>query len=795
MSYNIQRAAVIGAGIMGAGIAAHLANAGIPVLLLDIVAPDAQGSTDRTARNRVAQTGLDRAVKAKPASAFYTQRSVRLVTVGNIEDDLGKLAGVDWIVEAVFEEITVKRDLYARVEAVRRPGSIITSNTSGLPATMLLEGRSEDFRRHFLVTHFFNPVRFMKLLELVPGPDTDPELMRYMGAFCADRLGKGVVYCKDRPNFIANRIGTYQTMATIHRMLNQGYRVEEVDAIFGQPMGRPKSAVFRTLDLVGLDTLVHVADNLYENLPDDPQRETFRVPPFMREMVARKWLGDKAGQGFYMRVKGADGKSEILAIDPATFEYRPQESVHFSSLDTVKGNADPLDRIRSVVNASDRAGTLAWDATADYLLYSAAVAPEIADDIVNIDNAMRWGFNVDVGPFQTWDVLGVEALAKRMAAEGRTLPPLVQEVLGNGTGTFFTQTPTRSYYDFVTKSYQPMPAANVPMTITALKKTNGVVKENRGASLIDLGDGVLGVEFHTKMNSIDDDIANMIRAAVEEAQKNWRAIVIANDAPDFSVGANLAQALMAAKMRQWALLERATTNFQQANMAIKYSPVPVVVAPAGRVLGGGAEIVMHGQKVRAAVETYLGLVEVGAGLIPAGGGCKELLARWQTMSPEQGPFGASRHVFEFVAVATVSTSAADAMNYGFLRKTDAISLDRERLIADAKADAIALADARDRGEWQPPVPPTFRLPGAGGRLVLEQQVENLRLQGKASEHDAVVAGKLAFVLTGGNASPLDTLTEQDILDLEREAFVSLAGMPKTQDRMDALLRTGKPLRN
>jgi 3-hydroxyacyl-CoA dehydrogenase len=795
MSLNIQRAAVIGAGIMGAGIAAQLANAGIPVLLLDIVAPDAQDSTDQAARNRVAQTGLERAIKARPASAFYAQKSAKLVTVGNTEDDLAKLGEVDWIVEAIFEQLDIKRDLYARVEAVRRPGSVITSNTSGLPASMLLEGRSEDFRRNFLITHFFNPVRFMKLLELVPGPDTDPELMTFMGEYCTDRLGKGVVYCKDRPNFIANRIGTFGMMATIHRMLDEGYRVEEVDAIFGPAMGRPKSATFRTADLVGIDTLVHVADNLYENLPDDPQRELFRVPDFVREMVARKWLGDKSGQGFYKRVKGADGKSEILAIDPATLEYRPQESVHFSSLDSVKANPDPLDRIRSVVNSSDRAGKLAWEQTADTLLYSAAVAPEIANDIVNIDNAMRWGFNFDVGPFQTWDALGVDTLAKRMAAEGRTLPPLVEEVLGNGAGLFYTQAPTRSYYDFTARAYLPVPASAIPVTIASFKKANGVVKENRGASLLDLGDGVLGVDFHTKMNSIDDDIANMMRAAVEEAQKNWRALVIANDAPDFSVGANLAVALMAAKMRQWPAIEKVMINFQQANMAIKYSPVPVVVAPAGRVLGGGCEIVMHGQKVRAAVETYLGLVEVGAGLIPAGGGCKELLARWQTLTPEQGPFSASRHVFEIVAVATVSTSAPEAVNYGFLRKSDAISLDRERLVADAKADALALADAKDRGEWQPPTPPTFRLPGEGGRLVLEQQVDNLRLQGKATEHDAVVAGKLAFVLTGGNGSPLDVLTEQDILDLEREAFLSLAGMPKTQDRMDALLRTGKPLRN
>jgi 3-hydroxyacyl-CoA dehydrogenase len=795
MSYNIQRAAVIGAGIMGAGIAAHLANAGVPVLLLDIVAPDATSSTERALRNRVAQAGLDRAIKARPASAFYTQRSATLVTVGNTEDDLARLGEADWIVEAVFEQLDIKRDLYARVEAVRRPGTIISSNTSGLPATMLLQSRSEDFRRHFLITHFFNPVRFMKLLELVPGPNTDPDLMSFMGAFCTDRLGKGVVYCKDRPNFIGNRIGTFGFMATLRRMLDESYRIEEVDAILGQPMGRPKSAAFRTADLAGIDTLVHVADNLYDNLPDDPQRALFRAPEFVREMVARKWLGDKTGQGFYKRVKGADGKSEILAIDPATLDYRPQESAHFSSLDTVKSDPDPLARIRSVVTSNDRAGKLAWELTADTLLYSAEVAAEIADDIVNIDNAMRWGFNWDVGPFQTWDALGVEALTTRMTAEGRAVPPLVAEVLGNGTGSFYTQSPSRSYYDFTSRSYQPLTADATPQTVAALKKSNGVVKENRGASLVDLGDGVLGLEFHTKMNSVDDDLASMMRVAVEEAQKHWRAIVIANDAPNFSVGANVAQVIMGAKMRQWALMEKAVATFQQANMLIKYSPVPVVVAPVGQVLGGGCEIVMHGQKVRAAAETYLGLVEVGLGLLPAGGGCKEMLARWQTLTPERGPFAASRHAFEIVAVATVATSAADAMSYGFLRRSDAITLDRERLLTDAKADALALADAKDRGDWQPPTPPTFRLPGEGGRLVLEQQVDNLRLQGKASEHDAVVAGKLAYVLTGGSATANDTLTEQDLLDLEREAFVSLAGTPKTQERIESFLRTGRPVRN
>ena len=795
MSYRIERAAVIGAGIMGAGIAAHLANVGIPVLLLDIVPEDARGSTDPRARNRIAESGLAKAMAARPASAFYTPRFAKLVTVGNIEDDLNRLADVDWIVEAVFEQVEIKTELYARIEGVRREGTIVSSNTSGLPATLLLDGRGADFRRNFLITHFFNPVRFMKLLELVAGPETSPDLMTYMGDFCTDRLGKGVVYCKDRPNFIGNRIGTYGFLATVHRVLAEGYRIEEADAILGPVMGRPRSAVFRTADLAGIDTLLHVADNLYQNLQDDPEREKLRMPQFVRDMVATGKIGDKSGQGFYKRVKGGE-KSDILVIDPATLEYRPQESIHFSSLDAAKELPDVYDRIKALINSSDRAGKLAWELTADTLLYTAAVAEEISADIVNIDRAMRWGFNWEVGPFQLWDALGVETLARRMESEGRVLPPLVEKVRATSSGHFYNSPPEPGYYDFGSGEFRPMPETGPVLNLTVLKQSGKVViRDNRSAALIDLGDGVLGLEFHAKMNAIDDELTTMMKAGIEEAEKNWRALVIGNEAPDFSVGANLAQVLMAAKMRMWPQIEKSVAALQQTHLALKYSPVPVVAAPAGRALGGGCEIVMHAHRVRAAAETYLGLVEVGAGVIPAGGGCKELLARMPGLSPERGPFPASRHAFEVIAVATVATSAADAVQYGFLGKSDGITLDRERLLADAKADALALAEARTLGEWHPPVPPTFRLPGAGGRLALEQVVEGLRLQGKASEYDAVVAGKLAYVLTGGECSPLDTLTEQDILDLEREAFVSLCGNTKTQNRMEALLKTGKPLRN
>jgi 3-hydroxyacyl-CoA dehydrogenase len=795
MTYDIKKAAVIGAGIMGAGIAAHLANVGIPSVLLDIVPPDAKDSRDRTARNRITQSGLERALRAKPASAFYDERAARLVSVGNVEDDFERIGDADWIVEVVIEQLEAKRQTYARIEQARKPGSVVSSNTSGIPAALLTSGRSEDFRRHFLITHFFNPVRFMKLLELVPDADTDPELMTFMTRFGTDRLGKGTVLCKDTPNFIGNRIGTFGSMFIIKRMLESGLKIEEVDAIFGPAMGRPRSAVFRTGDIVGIDTMVHVADNLYEQVTDDPQREALKIPDFIREMVARGWLGDKAGQGFYKKTRGADGTSVILVLDPATMEYREQDSVHFSSLDSVKAVADPAERVRAVLGASDRAGQFAWNVTADALLYTAAVTPEIAHDVVSVDDAMRWGYSWDLGPFETWDALGVQALAARMTAEGRELPPLVRDVLESGRGHFYSDGTPRRYFDFTAKRYEPVPALAPVLPLVALKRAGKVVRENRSASLIDLGDGVLGLEFHTKLNSIDDDLVTLLGGAVEEAQANWRALMVGNDAPDFSAGANLAQVLMASRMRQWPLIDRGINNLQQANQRLKYSTVPVVVAPAGRALGGGCEIILHGQHVRAAAETYVGLVELGVGVVPAGGGCKEMLLRWQALGQEGGTFAASRHVFEIVAVATVATSAANAQTLGFLRKTDAVTLDRERLLADAKADALALAEKRERGEWHPPTPSTLRLPGPGGRLVLEQQIDNLRLQGKVSEHDVLVASKLAYVLTGGDISPLDEVTEQHVLDLEREAFLSLCGTQKTQQRMEAILTTGKPLRN
>ncbi len=795
MPFEIRRAAVIGAGTMGAGIAAAIASAGIPVDLLDVVPDDARASTDPVQRNRLAQGGLERALKAKPASAFFAQSDARLVTVGNTEDHFDRVGQADWIVEAVFERLDVKQATYQKIEATRKPGSIVSSNTSGIPARQLMEGRGSDLRRNFLITHFFNPVRFLKLLELVPDVETDPDVVAFIGQFAAQRLGKGTVVCKDTPGFIANRLGNYGFWATMHRALNEGYSFDQVDAILGRPMGRPKSAVFGTGDIAGLDITVDVAGGLYRNLPDDPYRDAFIVPDFVRQMMANKWLGNKTGQGFFKRERGEGGKRTILALDPATMDYRATERVSFPSLDAAKEIDDPLERVRVMISATDRAGQLAWETTADSLIYAAAIGPDIADDVQSIDNAMRWGFNMDVGPFQTWDALGVETTARRMQAGGRAIPPLVQSILGNGQGTFYVAAPERRFYDFRAAGYTAAPAGSAPIVVAQLHQAKKVVKENKSASLLDMGDGVLLLEFHTKLNALDDDIFKLLRDAIAEAKQWGRALVIGHDGDTFSVGANLVQAVMASKMRQWKLIEHSISTFQQANMALKYADIPVVVAPAGQALGGGCEIIMHGHQVRAAMESYIGLVECGVGLIPGGGGCKELLARWSKGIPEKGFFGPSQHAFGIIAVATISTSAREAQGLRFLRKTDRVSLDRATLLADAKADAIELAEKAARGEWQKPEPATFQLGGTGAQLALKQFAENLFLQGKASAHDVVVADQLARVLTGGDCQPTQTLTEQDILDLEREAFLFLLGTAKTQERIQYTLQTGQPLRN
>jgi 3-hydroxyacyl-CoA dehydrogenase len=801
MSYAIRKTAVIGAGVMGAAIAAHLANVGIPSLLLDVV------PANTTDRNKIARTGLEKILKSRPAS-FYSKRSAQLITIGNIEDDLDALAGVDWIIEAVVERPDIKQALYSKIERVLQPNTIITSNTSGLPAHLLIEGRSENFRRHFMITHFFNPVRYMRLLELVPTPDTDPELLQFLRQFGSEKLGKGIVICKDTPNFIANRLGVYGFLSTIQRALAENYTVSEVDTILGTNMGRPKSAVFRTADLSGLDTLMHVANNLYQNAPSDEQRETFHIPTEVQQIIDRNWLGEKSGQGFYKRVKGADGASSILEINLKTLDYEPQPKHRFDSIGKARNLETPVQKISTVLKGDDRASQLARETTADSLIYAAFRAQEIAESIVDIDNALCWGFNFDLGSFELWDVILKDPALLEKVFQGQELPELVQRVQTKGQGTFYiTSAGQKQFFDFLSDSYQPVPVIEGAISLSEIKaapelyRSQGVIKDNGSASLIDLGDGIACLEFHTKMNSIDEGIIEMLRYAVEEGSKKFRALVLGNEAPDFSAGANLFLVLMGARQGAWDMLEGAISGLQQAHQVLKYSPIPIVAAPTGRALGGGCEIILHCHHTRALAESYIGLVEVGVGLVPAGGGCKEFLLRQgasvesQKSGKSSGPFSASRRAFETIAVATVSTSAVEAQELRFLRKTDAITVNRDLLLRDAKADAIKLAEAKEAGTWQPVQPQMLLLPGAGARLVLEQQIEGLALTRKVSKHDAIIGSHLARVLTGGDCSPITPVTEQYVLDLEREAFLSLSGMEKTQDRMQSILQAGKPLRN
>jgi 3-hydroxyacyl-CoA dehydrogenase len=786
---------------MGAQIAAHFANAGVEVLLLDIapqeLTPQEQGKglalESRAVRNRVVGAGLEAAKKIKPA-AFFAPPVVGLITTGNFADDLEKLAGADWIIEAIVEKLDIKRDLYARVEKYRKPGAIVTSNTSGLPIRAMAEGRSEDFRRHFLGTHFFNPPRYLKLLEIIPTADTAPEVTEFVADFCDRRLGKGVVYAKDTPNFIANRIASFGSLNTIRVMLEGGYTIEEVDAMTGPAIGRPKSASFRTTDLVGLDTALYVAENLYPMVPHDEKRDVLVPPDFLREMVKRGWTGNKAGQGFYKKVRGEGGKTEYWVIDYKTLEYHPSEKVRLPALEAARAIDDKAERIRTLIYGKDRVGEFLWKTVSANLIYAANRIPEISDDIVNIDNAVRWGFNYDFGPFELWDVIGVEKSVARMKEDGETVPPLVEKLLAAGKSHFYERREGRSYYfDLPTGDYREVPQQAGVLILKSLKERERVIKKNGAASLIDIGDGVACLEFHSKMNAIGADTVAMMNAAVKEVGENFEALVIGNQADNFSVGANIMLLLLGIQEGEWDEIGMSVRQFQNANMNLRYSSKPVVVATHGMALGGGCEVTMHGDRVRAAAETYLGLVEVGVGLIPAGGGVKELVRRaTEGAVPNEDLFARIRKVSETVATAKVSTSAVEARELGFLRDTDAITMNRDRLIEDAKQTALAMA----REGYLAPHPRTdIAALGEAALSPIKLAIHMMVRAGYISEYDAHVAKKLAHIITGGDLSHQTRVSEQYLLDLEREAFVSLCGERKTQERIQHMLKTGKPLRN
>jgi len=792
---------------MGARIAAHLANAGIPCYLLDIapreLTPDEarKGLTleSPAVRNRIVLAGLEAAKKARPA-AFFTPETARLVTPGNLEDNLGWCGQVDWIVEAVAENLEIKRTLFSRVEAVRKPGTIVTSNTSGLPIHLIAEGSSEDFQQHWAGTHFFNPPRYMKLVELIPGPKTRSEVLESLNEICDFRLGKGVVVAKDTPNFIANRIGTYSMLNVLRQMQALDMTIEEVDACTGPAIGQPKSATFRTADIVGLDVLVHVVRNIYENIPNDESRETWRVPPFVEEMLKRGMLGDKTGGGFYKRVKKG-GESEILTLDWKTLEYRARQKAKFGSIEAGKAIEDTRERLRSLVGPAldgrggDKANRFLWACLGENCLYAARRVPEIANSIVDVDRAMRWGFAWELGPFEVWDAIGVENMASALEREGKQAPPVVKSVLASPKKTFYEyQKGGTRYFDLAANSLPPLPEPSGIIILKSLKDRSGVVQSNSGASLIDLGDGVVCCEFHSKMNSIGGDLVAMIHAGVNRLGSEFEAMVIGNQSPNFSVGANLMLVLVTAQEGEWDDIHMAVRQFQRCNMAIKYARGPVVAAPQGMALGGGCEISLHSARIHAAAEAYIGLVETGVGLIPGGGGTKEMLIRANEHSAggeDLDLFHALKPVFENIAMAKVSTSGEEARSLGYLRPPDLIAMNRNRQIADAKETALAMV----RAGYHPPAPTDIRVLGeeflAGAKLAIHMLVRGEF----ATEHDAVVARKLAYVLAGGSITAPQTVSEQYVLELEREAFVSLCGERKTQERIAHTLKTGKPLRN
>jgi 3-hydroxyacyl-CoA dehydrogenase len=788
-SPKIARVAVLGSGVMGAGIAAHVANAGVPVVLLDIVpgsVPPGSGATDR---NALAAGAVERMAKQKPAP-LMTSRAARLITVGNLEDHLGLLADCDWIVEAVVERLDVKQQVYRAVDAARKPGSIVSSNTSTIPLRKLLDGLPEAFARDFLVTHFFNPPRYMRLLELVRGEATRPEAVAAVRAFCDVRLGKSVVDCNDRPAFIANRIGTLWIEAATREAIDLGLTVEEADAVAGKQMGFPKTGIFGLLDLVGIDLGPHIAASLLSTLPDDdPYRSIHRDEPLLAGMIERGLTGRKGKGGFYRMVGKGAGKT-MEAIDLVTGEYRPTRQARLASLDAAKAVGRGGNALRALVEHPDRGGQFAWRMLSQTLAYAASLVPEITGEVASVDEALRAGYSWEKGPFELIDQLGPAYLAGRLAAEGRPVPALLTAV---GDGTFYRTVEGRLQQFLPGGGYADVKRAEGVLLLADLKRASQPVAKNSSASLWDLGDGVLCLEFHTKMNALDDGVVRMLGKAQELiAGSRFEALVIYNEGSNFSVGANIGVALFAANLAMWPEIEASIAAGQKAFQALSHAPFPSVAAPAGMALGGGCEITLHCSATQAAAETYMGLVEVGVGVVPGWGGCKEMLTRWIT-NPKRpgGPMPAVSKVFELISTAVVSTSAAEAQENLFLRPTDGITMNRDRLLADAKAKALALLAAG----YQPRPAVEISLPGPSARAALSMAVDGFVASGKATPHDQVVAKRLATVVSGGDTDITAKVTEDDLYRLEREAFLDLVQTPGTLARIEHMLETGKPLRN
>ena len=794
MKHHIHKAVVIGSGTMGAAIAAHLANAGVPVTLLDIVPKDAQPG-DREARNKIVNEGWERCLKAKPANLMSLDLKT-FVKLGNLEDDFGAVAEADWVCEAIVENLKIKQDLMARIDEVRKPEGIVTTNTSGIPVSAIAEGRSEGFRKHFLGTHFFNPPRYLKLLEIIPTPDTDQKVVEFFSWFGEYRLGKGVVLCKDTPNFIGNRVAFGTGAFAMDFILTNGYTVDEVDALTGPLIGRPKTATFRLIDLVGLDVWDHVARNLAPLIPHDTLGQEYlkaEAPAgLMSTLLERKWLGNKTKIGFYKEVRAQDGKKEFWSLDLNTLEHVPPTRPRFDSVKKAKEVERLGERLKVLLEAEDRASNLVKALTYQGFQYASSIIPEVADTVKPIDDAVRWGFMHQAGPFETWDMLGVKEILQQMEVAGYPSAQWVQEMLDAGIESFYQYENGEKVgvYDAVAGKYVQLYRPEG----TIVLKQQKIVSQNSGAGIRDLGDGVACLEFHTKMNALDEDIMNMALEAFDRLESDFDGLVIGNEAENFSAGANLFMMVVGAQQGMWDMLDAAVRKLQDLNMRMRYSPKPIVVAPAGLTLGGGCEITMHASRVVAAAETYIGLVELGAGVIPAGGGTKEMLRRivnpvMRTENAES--LAALQRAFLQMGQAKVATSAEEARGMNILMPSDRVVLNRDHLLTQAKKEVLHMVSAG----YKPPAPEPIYAAGRDALAAIRIGAWMFQEGHYITQYDHHIAGKLAYVMCGGELTRPQWVSEQYILDLEREAILSLFGEERTQARMWNILQTGKPLRN
>jgi 3-hydroxyacyl-CoA dehydrogenase len=800
MNRSIKKVAILGSGIMGSRIACHFANIGVEALLLDIVPRELSeietkkglSLEDKVVRNRIVNEAFQSTLKSKPASLYNTKFASR-ISLGNFDDDMKGIADCDWVIEVVVENLDIKKIVFEQVEKYRTPGTIISSNTSGIPIHLMLDGRSDDFKKNFCGSHFFNPPRYLQLLEIIPTPETDPELIDFLMHYGDRYLGKTTVLCKDTPAFIANRVGIYAILKVVETMQKLDLNIDEIDKLTGPVIGRPKSATFRTSDVVGLDTLVKVSNNLYEGLVDDEARETFNLPETINTLIEKNWLGDKTKQGFYKKTKDEKGKTKILTLDLETFEYKAKQKVKFATLELTKPIDNIKDRFKVLFGGKDKAGEFYRDAFYGLFQYVSNRIPEIADELYKIDDAVCAGFGWEVGPFETWDQVDITKTVAKMEEAGYKPNQWVYDMLEAGITSFYSvKDGVRQYYDIDSKSYKAVPGAEAFIILDNLRENN-IVWSNAGATIFNLGDDVLGIEFHTKMNTLGGEVIEGIDKAIAMAEESYRGLVIGNQGAQFSAGANLAMLFMLAIEQEYDDINFMIKHFQDSMMRVRYSSIPVVVAPHGLSLGGGCEMTMHGDRVQAAAETYIGLVEVGVGLIPAGGGTKEFTKRISDgYAAGDVELNDLQDAFMNIATAKVATSAYEAFDMNILRRGDGVSVSKNRQIADAKAAVLELADA---GYVQASQATNIRVQGKAGLALVSAGVTGMRMGNYISDHDLLIANKIAWIMCGGDLSYTQEVSEQYLLDLEREAFLSLLGEAKTLERIQAILNGQKPLRN